>query len=106
MHDADDSDDLPPRPGPVAESTESGEGPNFTIPSEAALPSPGAPHESIRMSPGVRGSHDSATSNGWNPARRNGNGYASLKHSVDADVSTAELAAMKEQHSPDKCAAF
>lgn len=103
MDQGDSSDELPPRPGPVSESTESGEGPHFTIPSEAALPSPGAPHESVRLSPGLRGSVDSAANNSWNPARSsNGNGYVHLKRSVNDDTPT-ELARMKSQTHPDKC---
>lgn len=90
-------------PGAVSESTESGEGPHFTIPSQSAITSPAGPHESIRMSP-VRGSRDSTGSHGWNPARAsNGNGYAPVKRGVDDDYSAAQLAAMKAQN-PDKCA--
>lgn len=83
-------DDLESPPGPVQESTESGSGPHFTIPSEAAIPSPGSRHESMQSA----GRPDNGR---WN-AERSSNGIQNVKRSADDDVYASKVP------KPDKCA--
>jgi hypothetical protein len=93
-----------PPPGPVAESYDSGEGPHFTIPSEAVVPSPQAQHESVRMStpPPVRSSRESSATASWHPARST-SGFPSVKRGVEDYTYVAEQAAMRARN-PDKYA--